>query len=244
MEKQNNITEEIKAIAPLLYDAEKAMPYWVSADYFKELSNSILNAIPLDSIKNKPLPYAVPANYFENLSGAILSKIASENNSISTSVFDELATIAPVLNTISKHNSYSIPSGYFDGLSPLQTQQPQAKIITLFSSKKWLKYAVAACVTGILATGAFMINNKEGVVDYAAYKKIDVPNSINKLSNDELVSYLDNVNSITNANFANTLEINIPEIQDHIKLISDEELNQYLQEANLPLDKSNNKNGI
>ena len=244
MEKQNNFTDEIKVIAPSLSEVDKAMPYWISADHFEQLSNNILFAVKLDSVKNNSLPYAVPTNYFENLSSAILSKTILEDKCNSISVYDELVNIAPVLNTIGKQTIYSVPLGYFDGINPLHTQHIQTKIITLFNSKKWLKYAIAACLTGILVTGTFMFNNKKGGVDYAAYKKIDVPNSINKLSNDELINYLDNVNSITNANYATTLDYKLPEIQDHIQSISDEELNQYLQEANISLEQSDNKNGI
>ena len=91
--------------------------------------------------------------------------------------------------------------------------------------------------------GVFVINSKNGAEDYAAYKKIDLTNSIDKLSNDELINYLDNVNSITNANFATTLDIKVPEIQDGIKSISNEDLNQYLQESNLPSEQTDNKSG-
>lgn len=244
MEEQNNVTDETRAIAPLLCEAKKIMPYWVSPNYFEQLSSNVLIAAKLNSVKNNPLTYAVPTNYFENLSNNILSRIASDDIGIGTSADGELASIAPTLNTISKHNIYSVPVGYFDTLNPLHTKKSQAKIIALFSSKKWLKYAVAACLTGILVTGAFMFNNNRNGVDYAAYKKVDVPNSINKLSNDELINYLDNVNSITNANFATTLDFKLPEMQEHIQSISDEELNQYLQEANIPLEKTDNKNGI
>ncbi len=245
LEKNKHIINELEQVSPVLITAhvDTSLLFTVPVNYFRDLSFTILNAITAENLKQSVTPYQVPIGYFDNLSSTILNKIASDN-SIVSAIDSELQTIAPLLNTISKANIYSVPAGYFSALNLVQTQQPHAKIIALTSSKKWVKYAVAACLTGILVAGAFMVNNKNGSVDYAAYKKIDVINSINKLSSEELINYLDNVNSITNANFATTLDIKLPEIQDHIQLISDEELDQYLQEANLPLEKSDNKKGI
>ena len=245
LEKNKHIVNELEQVAPILITAhvDTNLVFTIPVNYFRNLSSSILNAIAAENLKQSLNPYQVPIGYFSNLSSTILNKIASDNCIVST-IDSELQIIAPLLNTISKANIYSVPAGYFNALDLVQAQQPKAKIIALTSSKMWVKYAVAACLTGVLVAGAFMFNNKKGAVDYAAYKKIDVTNSINKLSSEELINYLDNVNSITNANFATTLDIKLPEIQDHIQLISDEELDQYLQEANLPLEKSDNKTGI
>ena len=245
LEKNKHIINELEQVAPILITThvDTSLMFTVPVNYFRDLSFTILNVITVENLEHSVSPYQVPVGYFENLSSTILNKITSDNSSVSA-IDSELQAIAPLLSTISKANIYSVPVDYFNALDIIQTQQPKAKIIVLASSKKWFKYAVAACLTGILVAGAVMFNNKKGSVDYAAYKKIDVPNSINKLSSEELINYLDNVNSITNANFATTLDIKLPEIQEHIQSISDEELDQYLQDANLPLEKNDNKTGI
>jgi hypothetical protein len=51
------------------------------------------------------------------------------------------------------------------------------------------------------------------------------------------VNYLENVNSITNSNAVTTIDVKLPDIQDHIQSVSDEELKQYLKETDVPLSE-------
>ena len=64
--------------------------------------------------------------------------------------------------------------------------------------------------------------------------QIDINSNIDKISSEELLNYLENVNSITNSNALTTIDIKLPELQDHIQSIPDEELKEYLKEADLP----------
>ena len=242
MGNSNNIMEELKQVAPVLVGAEKRLLYAIPADYFDGLSVDIINAIAADNLQKTILPFTVPAGYFKNLSNLVISKI---NNEViaESAVAKELQVIAPLLNTITKQNIYSIPQDYFRLIDALQiVQKPLGKVVSLSATKKWLRYAAAACMIGVLGTGVFIFMHENGSIDYAAYKKIDVANSINTVSSDELINYLENVNSITNAHFATNFDVKLPEINDNIKSISEEELKQYLQEVDAP--SSNNKEGI
>ncbi len=222
MENSNNILEELKQVSPVLAGVEKHLLYAVPANYFATLSDGIMNAIAADNLQKTVLPFSVPGGYFENLSSNILSKI--NNDTIAESaVKKELQGIAPLLNTITKQNIYSVPQNYFSAIDALQiVQKPLAKVAAFSSTKKWLRYAVAACFVGVLATGAFIFTHKNSGIDYAAYKKIDVANSMNNVSSDELINYLENVNSITNAHFATNFDFKLPEVNDNIKSISDD----------------------
>ncbi|MBC7720632.1 MAG: hypothetical protein H7068_01335 [Pedobacter sp.] len=242
MENSNKIIEELKQVLPVLANAEKRLFYAVPANYFEGLSDNIMNAIAAENLQKTALPFSVQVGYFENLSSNILAKI---NNAIidESDVAKELEAIAPLLNIINKENIYSVSQGYFNSIDALQVvQKPVAKVVSFSATKMWLRYGVAACIIGILATGAFIFTDKNGRIDYAAYKKIDIANSINNVSSDELINYLENVNSITNAHFATNFDVKLPEINDNIKSISDEELKLYLNEADLPL--IDNKDGI
>ena len=95
----------------------------------------------------------------------------------------------------------------------------------------------------VVAVGSFVFNTNKNKVDYSAYKKVDVTNSIDGISNDDLINYLENVNTITNANSLTTLDVKLPDVQDHLQVIPDEELKQYLNDLVIPLSEDK-KEGI
>ena len=234
--------EELKQVLPILANAEKGLLYALPANYFEGLSVNIMNTIAAENLQKTVLPYSIPTGYFKNLSSNILYKINNEPIAESE-VAKELQAVAPLLSSITKQNIYSVPQGYFSAIDALKViQKPLAKVVSFSATNLWLRYGVAACIIGVLVTGAFVFTDKNDRIDYAAYKKIDITNGIDNVSSDELINYLENVNSITNAHFATSFDVKVPEINDNIKSISDEELKQYLKEADLPvIDK---KDGI
>jgi hypothetical protein len=133
----------------------------------------------------------------------------------------ELETVAPLLNTIGRGNVYAIPAGYFEQLDPVPARQ-EAKIVPFRKARRWMQYAAAAMISGILVTGAFLYTDTGNDL---TGEKMDVPAELNKVSAGELSSYLDNpdpaqvaVNDITT------------DEKNNIKAVSDEELDQYLAE--------------
>jgi hypothetical protein len=237
LEKNLHIITELEQVAPILITAhvESSLLFSIPANYFSNLSVTILNAIAAHNLEQSTIPYQVPVGYFDNLSSNILNKIAS-NKSVISEVDSELQTIAPLLSTISKANVYSVPVGYFNALQThTKFQQPLAKVVPFKAINTWVKYAIAACVVGVVVTSAYFFTNKKDTVNYATYNKIDFVNSIGTVSSDELANYLDNVTGITNNEVVNILDVKMPETQEHIKNISDEDLKQYLKEVNLPI---------
>lgn len=234
--------EELKQVLPNLANTEKGLPYAVPANYFEGLSVNIMNTIAAENFQKTVLPFSIPTGYFKNLSSKILYKINNEPIAESE-VAKELQAFAPLLSSITKQNIYSVPQGYFSVVDVSKfIQKPLAKVVSFSATNLLLRYGVAACIIGVLVTGAFVFTDKNDRIDYAAYKKIDITNGIDNVSSAELINYLENVNSITNAHFATSFDVKVPEINDNIKSISDEELKQYLKEADLPLiDK---KDGI
>ena len=242
MENRKHINDELQSIAPVMAGVSTGMFYTVPVNYFKGLSNDILNAIAADNLQKTALPFTVPTGYFENLGNNILLKI-NNGRTAENEVEKELQAIAPLLNTIAKQNIYSVPQGYFEELNANeQLQQPLAKVVALKSSTTWLRYAVAACAIAIFGTVVFIFSHKNNPVDYAIYKKIDVAKGINTATNDELINYLENVNYTNNTDIVNTSDTKIYDVQEHIKTLPEEELKQYLKDVDVPL--TDDKKGI
>ncbi|MBC7650901.1 MAG: hypothetical protein H7101_04045 [Deinococcales bacterium] len=237
IEKDIYIVNELMELSPALISTrvDTSLIFSIPKNYFNNLSTTILNAVAAENLQQSAIPYQAPADYFSNLSNNILIKIDNEKTVVSA-VDSELQVIAPLLITINKANVFSVPNGYFNNLQiEGKLQNPPAKIVPITNTNIWIKYAIVACVVGVIVTSAYFFTNKKDSIDYAAYKKIDIVNSISTLSSDELVNYLDTANTITNHEVVNLLDVKIPETQEHIKNISDEDLKQYLKEVNLPV---------
>ena len=165
------------------------------------------------------VPYNLPAGYFETLPQVILARMAQ-----SVPVFhSELEEIAPLLNGVSRQNVYSVPSGYFDRAIGIPEESKHAKVISLTPLKRWMQYATAAVVAGILVTGAFFISSNDES-EYKKYSRLDVPAELNKVSETELATYLASPDRTIVAGAGPG------DIAANIRDVSDEELARYLKE--------------
>ena len=221
MENRQQIIGELTEISPFLAERMAASPYRVPAGYFDALAVAIWQKIQaetvLPTVKNNA--YQVPQGYFEGLSNNILTKIkAGAGNEVEA----ELAELAPLLHSIPKQTPYVLPVGYFEQLVPARAipVKKKAKVISL--ARKWTQYAAAAVVAGILVTTAFLVTDNTDTL-HGNYRGLDVPAELDKVSENELATYLDNPES------AQALNVNGGELQD-IHTISDDELNQFLKE--------------
>lgn len=117
MNSKNYIVQELKEICPFIAKISKTNVYSVSPSYFNDLCKEILNRIILikERAYNFPsfAPFSIPEDYFQNLSEVILQKVISYHNQ-SNEVVEEMDGIAPLLNTISKKQVYSVPPDFFD----------------------------------------------------------------------------------------------------------------------------------
>lgn len=234
MKQDTNILAELETEAPVLVSIGKKMPYTLPHGYFDSLSKAVMAQISADTLPKISAPFTVPQDYFTNLSSHVLAAISNELTS-KNEVIEELEAIAPILNTIDKTNIYTLPKAYFTKFEVnINGATSTAKVVSMSSFKRKMLYVAAACVIGLMAVSAFIFTKNSEKIDYAAYKQIDVNSTINKISNEELVNYLENVNSITNSNAVTTIDVKLPDIQEHIQSVSDEELKQYLKETDVP----------
>ena len=158
MNNDTNIVAELQQIAPALVVAKAEMPNAVPAYYFDTLSDDILGVIAADTLPKVHLPYTISNDYFKQISTSILAKI-NEHTLAERAVNIELQAVAPLLATINRTTVYSVPQNYFESLDAVAVvTKPLAKIVFVTSFKKWMVYAVAACIIGVVALGAFMFN--------------------------------------------------------------------------------------
>lgn len=237
MNTRQHILDELEATSPLLSSSCLANVYSVPQGYFTELHAEV---IATTTMANWPIHNAavdVPKGYFENMPSLIMQKIHS------SAVVDEIEALSPTLASIGKHNVYQVPVGYFDSFS---TKPPLTKGILVQGNfaKQILKYAVAACIVGMLGLGIYYNINKKPVLDLATAQAIKEGNTIiqkgsfdielNSLSATELENYLtDNggdVNAALVAAAAND-EADLPTVDDY--LVDENALNNFLQSNNL-----------
>jgi hypothetical protein len=155
------------------------------------------------------MPYQVPAQYFEELHGIVRASIEKE------AVYTELASIAPLLNSIPKTNVYQQPA------------MVQKKAI--YRIAKW---AVAAVFIGVVLVGARMFNNKSNTLDDAAYIQVDQSIILQTISDSTLLSYID-----AHEQLITTPDISVPDytLETSASLIeqsSDQELLEYIESSN------------
>lgn len=107
MGEKQNILSEIRLVAPKLENISREMPFSVPEGYFEMMPLKMLSKLAIPS--KTPM---VPEGYFESLADIMLSKVKN------LEVQEELDTVAPLLNNISKKMPFSIPEGYFEQLNP------------------------------------------------------------------------------------------------------------------------------
>jgi len=235
MKQDFNILAELEAVAPTLAITNKSMPYTLPNGYFDSFSEAVMTQISIDNLPKVAAQFTVPQDYFASLSSNVLNAIAKEVTG-KNEVIEELEAIAPILNAIERTNIYTVPETYFTTFAAnINNVISTSKVVPISSFKRKMLYVAAACVIGIMAVSAFIFTKNSEKIDYAAYKQIDVNSTINTISNEELLNYLENVNPITNSNALTTIDVKLVDIQDHIETIPEEELRQYLKEVEVPV---------
>jgi hypothetical protein len=226
MEAKNNNINELQEISPVVASIGIQNPYSVPQDYFNSLAESVLLHVQLSQLRNTATatPFSVPEGYFENLAGSILSN--TRNGDRKNEVQEELSAIAPLLNTIHKGNTFSVPHDYFEKFSvPVKPERKESKIISLSSNiRKWVTYSAAASVLFIIATTSYLyvtIHSKN------IEKHLPIEQRIAELNEQEILNYLKDNDGITSGNFIPAAAED-PEIQHMLQRVSDEEIENYL----------------
>jgi hypothetical protein len=229
--------EDHKIKEPQLH-IDKAATYQAPEGYFEGLASSILNRIkateavnpkeeldlisPLLGGVEKKNPFASPAGFFEDFSSNVLSGVQAIEF-----VNEELENLSPLMNGLKDKNVFSVPANYFENfagtvINKINTQP--AKVVSISFGRKIVRYAAAAVIAGILVTGAYkFINPSTG-----STASVD---SFANVSEKEMEGFLNNNTlPLADTSAAEPAAITEENEKDLLADVSDEELQQYLEQ--------------
>ena len=219
---------ETESFSPI-GQADKNPPFSIPGNYFESFAEKLMGRIraeqadsaakeleilsPILAGMEKKNPYHVPPYYFAEFSSNIMERVA------------------PLAISLKDKRLYEVPDGYFDELpgkimQRIKGQEQPATIISFGKKRVWLKYAVAAAVAGAVVTTGVLVFNP-----YGSKPSTETVNSaLAKVSDDEIVNYLDahNVPFSDSLNITAYLDPSENEAKDLLGNVSDEELQQYI----------------
>jgi hypothetical protein len=251
--------EELRRLSPMLStlkDNVFSVPDGYFESFAGDVINKLkLQQAPAESVEEelhrlspvlstlKGNVFSVPDGYFESFAGDVVDRLKLEQ-AHTESAEEELRRLFPRLYTL-KSNVFSVPDGYFESFAGdvVKRLKPQpARVITMKKRNSWWKYAAAAVVTGIIAAGSLQIFNnspdmnsgKSGLQDYVEasfqYKTQDDLNAgIAKLSDDDIIKYLEKNGNIMDNELLTNEDIDVSEMPSETDYLTDENtLNTYL----------------
>jgi hypothetical protein len=242
MNNRVTIQEELKALNSELPLEKGPEIYSVPEGYFENFAALMLQKIkaeqaesaseeiavlsPLLAGLSKKMPYSVPGDYF--------SKNTEE---LSALVSDE--ALPELLQGLQKM-PYSVPEGYFENFPELilkKVNPNQAKVISISSSRRWMRYAVAAVITGVIAITSIFYFGNEKSVDPASQPHEWVAKKLKNVPDKELDEFI-NTTTVNTTAIAHTDNSGKTEVKKLLKDIPDSELDKFLDEVSVEEDLS------
>jgi hypothetical protein len=186
---------------------------------------------PMLASVSKEMPYSVPAGYFDGLEEKLMQSVR-EGSDYQTAE-EEINTLSPLLGGLNKQMPYSLPQNYFETLAgdigSKLNNKTETKVVSI-SNRKWLRYAAAAVVTGVIAlAGFFYLNTKFNSDPSRSFAKFEkkLNKEIKKTSDKELNEFIQS----TGLDGTEKVQINPKEeVKDMLKDVPDTELKKFLEE--------------
>jgi hypothetical protein len=227
--------DELNALSPSLASMERINPFTVPEGYFEMLTTDIL--MEIKHIHEQENNAVVPEGYFESLPAAIMARIKSQETENAST---EIRELSPMLYSIQNENVFEVPAGYFDRLSGeiLDKVKPAAKVVRMPFRKSFMRYAVAAAFTGMMALGVFKFtgnSQQTELPDYvtAGLQIKNVDQELAGISDAEIVKFLEEDGTdVKTAIVANSIDKNeLPSQEDY--LLDEKALDKYLDNINV-----------
>jgi hypothetical protein len=219
MVRNDNILNELNEISPGLANIPPNFPFQIPEGYFDDFPDMVL-----DLVNREQNSMEVPAGYFESFAGNMLAKAKKMD------MADEIHTVAPFLNHISKEMPFYLPEGYFEQLKiqpKLETVEikPEVKVVPLIS-KGFRKWATAAAILITAGIGWMIFSNEEKTVSYRAKTVEPVENILTDMDVSSMESFL--TAETESWEFADFLITANENIESGIQTLSTAELKTYL----------------
>lgn len=244
MTQKENILQELNELKSTLATVNPQNVYTIPVGYFDGLAAQVLNRIKALEAKNaveelgylspslnnisRQIPYTVPGGYFEGLAERAM-ELVRESNDYQTAK-EEIETLSPLLSGLKKTMPYSFPQGYFESLGE-KANKPETKVISI-SSRKWVRYAAAAVVTGVIVLAGFIYFMSRNTVDPVERPYAWVKKSIKEVDKADIDAFvkLADEELINQAAVATSL-VKPEEIKELMKDVSDKEIQDFLDAA-------------
>jgi hypothetical protein len=233
MSSPKNIHDELKDLNSSLPSNPEGNLYTVPQGYFDGLAASVMTKIkglepsatdeisslsPLLAGISRTMPYRVPDNYFQTTIEE-LPFLTSEDPQ------------SAILSLVDRVTPYEVPLGYFANLPDQVLEKVadrKARVVSM-GGRKWMRWAVAAMVTGIIGlSGVFYFNKKSKGLD--ADKPIAA--QLKNVSTKELEEFIKTAD-IT-ANSSQTAQASFAsqnEVKKMLKDVPDKELDAFLKQV-------------
>ena len=228
-----DIIQELNNLGSSLPTARIENVYAVPEGYFNEFAAQVQSLIWLSSM-SKENPYKIPEGYFEDLADKIMNSIRKHPDYRTSK--EELATISPLLESLNKRPVYSVPQGYFENFKITTTRERSAvsRVVSL-PRRRWVTYAAAAVVIGIIALASLMVynNNRQtntaGTAPLAKFEK-EVKKIDDLKSTDNLIEFMDaglNEKELASNHKTSATE----DVQRLLKDVSTDELKEFSEQS-------------
>lgn len=244
MYKREEILFELNGISKSVASIRCDNVLSVHEEYFTFLPQIIMAKINAEYSFNTFQAPTVPEGYFENLAYNILKKIQQEENNVSA----ELKNLSPLLSSIQKKETYTVPTEYFNQLAFFELPQERAKVVSINKPRSFFKYAAAAVITGLLGLSIVNMvdNNQQNGITTAAEiitrsaqpKAILIDGNFNEalqhVSDNEIEQYLQKSGQDVNAALVASSTDDIDKLPEAGEYLLDENvLENYLKKNNL-----------
>jgi hypothetical protein len=230
------IQEELKALNSQLPLDKGPEIYSVPEGYFESFAALMLQKIKAEQVESpseeigalspllaglsKKMPYSVPVGYF-----------SKNTEGLSALVDDDVPELLQGLKKL----PYSVPDGYFENFPELilkKVNPEQAKVISISSSRRWMRYAAAAVIAGVIAiTSVFYFGNEKSV-DPASQPHEWVAKKLKNVPDKELDEFI-NTTAVNTTAIAHTDNGGKTEVKKLLKDIPDSELDKFLDEVSV-----------
>ncbi len=224
MNSSKTIFSETQAISQTVANLPTTNPFNLSTEYFELFPITLLRTIQKSELKT----LSIPENYFSSFPIKMLEKIKQEDVNL------ELEELAPSLVGMQKQNPFHVPENYFTSFHAIPKKE-QAVTRSLFSYKKIIRYAAAACITGLLLM-TYTITKNNSASQLASVQT----SSASDLSLESIVGYLDEVDGIKDGNENDTpitaennllVDINQETISQVLQEIPENDIKQFIDQT-------------
>ena len=247
MTNRNDILNELKELGSNLSTAPFENIYSIPVGYFEGFASQVFARIkaleateakdelnilsPYLNNLSKENPFKTPIGYFDGLEERMMNLVRTSADYQTSD--EELESLSPLLQSLKNENPYTIPHGYFENLSAPVVEK--TKVVSMVN-RKWLRYAVAAMMIGLISMVGVRIIFK-GKIDPNKNSHAWVEKNVKKVSSDKLDEFIKLTENEKSIEVALVTSDKIDDIKEFLKDVPENEIQDLLKDTEL-LDDS------